>query len=193
MISFRPPSELERTAFRLKQSRQGFTYSPIGCTLAEKCPAGFKEDRARIHLGFGREIFDRACEAIRDWVQFPQKWTSIEPDHAKIAEGTTISLVAKTYGIYTMNACRIVSVIQDENRFGFSYGTLPGHMESGEERFLIEHGTDDGVYYEILAYSRPRHWLARLCYPLARLAQARFRKDSCNAMKNAISKSCVAV
>ena len=41
-------------------------------------------------------------------------------------------------------------------RFGFAYGTLPGHAESGEERFLIEWDQDeDGVWFDILAFSRP--------------------------------------
>lgn len=48
-------------------------------------------------------------------------------------------------------------------RFGFAYGTLPGHVESGEERFQIEwHRSDDSVWYDILAFSRPNHPLARL-------------------------------
>ena len=39
------------------------------------------------------------------------------------------------------------------SRFGFAYGTLPGHGGSGEERFLIERDRDDGVWYDILAFS----------------------------------------
>ena len=54
--------------------------------------------------------------------------------------------------------------------------------------------TDDGdVRYEILAFSRPRHWLARVGYPFARLAQARFRRESCAAMVGAVKGHAVPV
>src|SRR5262245_46391050 len=43
------------------------------------------------------------------------------------------------------------------NRHGFASGTLPAHAESGEERFIVEWDrADGGVWYDILAFSRPR-------------------------------------
>ena len=69
-------------------------------------------------------------------------------------------------------------------RFGFAYGTLPEHAESGEERFLIEWDrAGGGVWYDILAFSRPRHILTRLGYPFARAMQKRFGQQSAAAMK----------
>jgi hypothetical protein len=61
---------------------------------------------------------------------------------------------------------------------GFVYGTLPEHAECGEEQFLIRHEPDDSVWYVIRAFSRPRHWLAWLAFPLARWWQCRFVRDS---------------
>jgi uncharacterized protein (UPF0548 family) len=75
-------------------------------------------------------------------------------------------------------------------RFGFAYGTLPGHAESGEERFLVEWDrTGDAVRYDVLAFSRPRHPLARLGYPLTRRAQRRFARDSAAAMLRAAGRT----
>ena len=74
------------------------------------------------------------------------------------------------------------------SRFGFAYGTLPGHAESGEERFLVEWDrADDAVWYDILAFSRPRHPLARLGYPLTRRTQRRFARDSAAAIRQAVA------
>ena len=186
MFTLHPPSDLARTAFRMKQARLGFSYAPIGCTRSEVCPKGYVADHTRVGLGTGRDDFDAARESLRAWKQFPNGWTSIDPSIAPISEGTVVTMVAMTFGLFTMNACRIVYTIDEPNRFGFAYGTLPGHVESGEERFLIEMKEDGKVWYELLAYSRPRHWLARLGYPLARIAQARFRRESCEAMVNAV-------
>jgi uncharacterized protein (UPF0548 family) len=69
-------------------------------------------------------------------------------------------------------------VIDEPRRFGFAYGTLPGHVEAGEERFLVEWLADDAVWYDLLAISRPRYWGARLAYPLARRLQRTFAQRS---------------
>jgi uncharacterized protein (UPF0548 family) len=63
-----------------------------------------------------------------------------------------------------------------------------GHAESGEERFTVEWKRDeDKVWYDILAFSRPRQLLARLCYPLSRLLQKRFAERSKAAMLEAVN------
>jgi uncharacterized protein (UPF0548 family) len=54
---------------------------------------------------------------------------------------------------------------QTVQRFGFANGTLSDHPERGEERFLVEwNHADDSVWYDLLAVSQPRHWLARFGY-----------------------------
>src|SRR5262249_51861973 len=85
-----------------------------------------------------------------------------------------------------------VYVVDDEGpvqRFGFAYGTLPGHAESGEERFTVEgHEQDDAVWYDILAFSRPQQLLARWGYPFARRLQKRFARDAAAAMRRAVAQ-----
>jgi uncharacterized protein (UPF0548 family) len=58
-------------------------------------------------------------------------------------------------------------VVDEPHRFGFAYGTLPGHPESGEEAFVID-DTDQGVVFQIVAFSRPAAALARLGTPVSR-------------------------
>jgi uncharacterized protein (UPF0548 family) len=73
-------------------------------------------------------------------------------------------------------------------RFGFAYGTLPDHVERGEERFTVEWRADDSVWYDIYAFSRPKHPLARLGFPITRMLQKRFVRDSLAIMKAASTK-----
>jgi uncharacterized protein (UPF0548 family) len=47
---------------------------------------------------------------------------------------------------------------------------------------------DGGVWYDLYAFSRPRHWAARLGYPLARRAQRRFGLGSLAAMARAVRR-----
>lgn len=58
-------------------------------------------------------------------------------------------------------------------------------LQSGEERFLIEWKDDDSVWYDILAFSRPGHFLAAATYPVARFYQRQFAKQSMRAVKAA--------
>jgi len=71
--------------------------------------------------------------------------------------------------------------------FGFAYGTLPGHVERGEERFLVEIADDDSVRYDILAFSQPKHLLTKIGYPFVRRLQKRFGRESSAAMVRAVA------
>ena len=51
--------------------------------------------------------------------------------------------------------CRIVYVVDQERCFGFAYGTLPGHPESGEERFVVEETEGGEALLRMTAFSRP--------------------------------------
>jgi uncharacterized protein (UPF0548 family) len=67
--------------------------------------------------------------------------------------------------------CEVVYTVHEPARAGFGYGTLPGHLERGEEAFLVERDADDRVWFQVVAFSRPAHWTAVLSGPLAVLAQ----------------------
>ena len=99
-----------------------------------------------------------------------------------------VAVLARVFGVWTLNACRIVYVVDEPTRFGFAYGTLPDHAECGEDRFLIERDDNGTVWYDIRVFSRPRLLLARLAAPLARRLQDQFRRDSAAAMVNAMKK-----
>jgi uncharacterized protein (UPF0548 family) len=68
--------------------------------------------------------------------------------------------------------CRVVYVVEQENRRGFAYGTLAGHPESGEERFAVHYDPATGdVHAEVIAFSRHATWWSRLGSPVTALAQ----------------------
>jgi uncharacterized protein (UPF0548 family) len=94
--------------------------------------------------------------------------------------------VVRHVGFWSVNISRIVYLIDEESRYGFAYGTLPSHSEEGEERFFVEHDkTTDEVWYDLYAFSKPRHPLARIGYPISRHLQKRFARESLAAMKRA--------
>ena len=118
---------------------------------------------------------------------FPPPLATVEPAGIPIAEGETAVVLVRAFGLWFVNAARIVYVIDEPRRFGFAYGTLPGHAERGEERFLVEWLSDDSVWYDLDALSRPRYWAARLAYPLTRHLQHRFVRLSKAAVARAVA------
>lgn len=177
----RPPAERVR-AFLAAQRTLGVTYDAVGATRDGAAPFGFDHDHTRQLLGTGAATWERAKQAIRAWRMFPAPWTAIEPAAAPIETGTVVAVHVRLLGMWWTNAARIVYVIDEPRRFGFAYGTLPEHAERGEERFSVEWSADDTVWYDLRAFSQPRHVLARIAYPVTRAYQKKFARASKAAM-----------
>jgi len=190
MLSLRKPSVDALRRFLAAQRELPFTYTAVGAT-AETPPAGYVVDRTRIKLGEGEPMFRSAIAALRRWEQFNLGWVEAWPSHTPIQKGEVVAVMGRAVGVWWLNACRVVYVVDEAgplSKFGFAYGTLPGHVESGEERFLIEWDqSDDSVWYDILAFSRPYQFSARLGYPVVRRLQKRFGRDSAASMLRAVS------
>jgi uncharacterized protein (UPF0548 family) len=150
-------------------------------------------DHARVRLGDGEEVFQAARSALSSWEHFRLGWAEVWPPDPPVRQGQVVAVLARILGLWSLNAARIVYVVDrvgPVTAFGFAYGTLSDHAESGEERFLVEWDRrEGGVWYDILAFSRPRHFLARLGYPLVRRMQERFRRDSGRALQQAVGSS----
>ena len=189
MLLFRKPTPAVLDTFRAAQADLDFTCPAVGATAAIP-PPGFVVDRTRIKLGDGEVVFVAARAALGRWGQFRLGWVEAHPSSTPLKTDEVVAVVARVLGVWWANACRVVYTVDETGpvcRFGFAYGTLPDHAESGEERFLVEWDrSTDAVHYDILAFSRPRHPLARLGYPLTRRTQKRFARDSAAAMRRAV-------
>jgi uncharacterized protein (UPF0548 family) len=177
MFRINEPSEDDVAKFIFRQRNLEFTYPEVGATNTTP-PSGFTVDHNRIQLGHGEGRYRAAVAALKYWRQFDLGWVTIVPRGVPLDVGATVAVKARSFGMWSLSASRVVYVISEPRRFGFAYGTLPDHVECGEERFLIEWQPDDSVWYDILAFSRPRHPLVRLSFPMARMLQKRFARES---------------
>ncbi len=188
-IYFHEPDTASIRDFLNDRQFQPFSYPETGYTETGRRPPGYHIDRHRIQLGAGEAAFARACKSMRDWRMFSLDWVRLCWPFKRIQPGVTVGIVTHQYWFWTLNAARIVYVIDEPRRFGFAYGTLMDHVERGEERFLIEWREDDSVWYEISAFSVPKHWIAWAGYPFSRLLQRQFGRDSLRAMARAMVES----
>ena len=159
------------------------TYEDQGATRTGLPPQGYDYDINRICLGQGQQVYEAAVISLRDWRMFPPSWTVVFPDKVPLIEGKDVVVLFRLFGMWWFNGCRIVYPIHEKNRFGFAYGTLEGHVERGEEQFLVYRDDQDQVWYQITAFSKPGVWLTKLGYPVARRLQRRFVQQSMQCMQ----------
>ncbi|MES2521659.1 MAG: DUF1990 domain-containing protein [Gemmatimonadota bacterium] len=198
MFRLTQPSTRQIATFLSRQQAQSFSYAEVGATRENSAPDRYTVDHNRIRLGYGAAVFDKAVSALRAWRMAALGWSTVHPASTMILPGATVAVVVRHYGFWSMNACRVVYLLDEESEnmrcTGFAYGTLPEHGEAGEERFIVEwHRADDSVWYDLLAFSRPGHVLTRMGYPLARRLQRRFAQGSKQAMVNAVREDAVGV
>jgi uncharacterized protein (UPF0548 family) len=184
------PSDEQIRNIIAAQRGASFSYPDVGAT-GGTLPARFRVDHNRVRLGAGEATFNRAVVAVKRWEMFNLGWVQLCWPDASIAVGTTVAMLAWSFGLWTLNACRIVYLIAEDglvSRYGFAYGTLPEHVARGEERFQVEwNRADDSVWYDIIAFSQPNQILTRLGYPAMRISQKRFARDSKCAMVRAVT------
>src|SRR5262245_65129213 len=118
LISFRRPSDDEVAHFLDGQEGAPFSYAAVGAT-ARELPAGFNVDRNRVHLGVGDACYERAVTAIRSWTMFDLGWVVARPDRGPVEAGLTVAVVVRYTGLWFLNACRIVYVVDERHRYGF--------------------------------------------------------------------------
>jgi len=194
MFLLRKPDENAIARFITAQNDLPFSYPEIGATRTGAVPKRYVADRYRVKLGEGEVAYRRATDALRGWRQFGIGWASLHPPGAGTEAGSTVAVLARHLGFWSLNSARVVYMLDERpgerggvERFGFAYGTLPGHSERGEELFSVEWDhADNAVHYAVFAFSRPNHLLTWPGYPFARMLQRRFRRDSTRAMVEAV-------
>ena len=193
MFLISKPTKENIAQFVNEQKNSSCSYDEVGSTRDGNAPDAYTLDHNRIQLGSGRETFERAIKAVRNWKMFDLSWTELYFDDTPIEVGETVAILIRHFGFWSLNAARIVYVLDETmdgiKKFGFAYGTLTEHGERGEERFSVEYDkTDESVWYDLYAFSRPNHYLARIGYPVTRYLQKQFAAESKQAMMKAIGR-----
>jgi uncharacterized protein (UPF0548 family) len=155
-----------------------FTYPEVGATGNASLPAGYHHAEHRTVVGSGPAVFERAAAAVLGWRAQRGVGLRVRADGPAGVPGTVVVLTAGLPRFGYDIPCRVVWASTSGDVRGFAYGTLPGHPESGEERFVVRLTPAGDVLYEIRVFFRLASPAARLAGPLSlglqRLATARY-------------------
>lgn len=156
------------SAARLRS--QPYTY-PFVRGTAGPLPSGYHHVGHVLLLGQGAACFRRAADALLAWSMHERAGLRPHVDPGPLSEGSVAVLHFGWRRLSIPVPVRVAYVVAEAQRQGFAYGTLPGHPETGEESFVVEHRADDSVVFTITAFSRPARWFTRMGGPVARSVQ----------------------
>jgi uncharacterized protein (UPF0548 family) len=146
------------------------TYREAGATEGT-LPPGYYHLHRSVTIGSGPQAFTAAATALGDWQVHSLAGLRVSASSATAEPGSVLVLGLGRAAIRISAPCRVIYVVDEPDRRGFAYGTLPGHPESGEEAFIIGYHQDATVTFTITAFSRPASPLAKAAGPPGRAIQ----------------------
>jgi len=156
---------------RLAERAANQATTNVAGLLNRPTPAGFKRKSWQRQVVHGD--LAAAADAIRHWRGHDAAGIKRSPSLPNIVEGETLAL-AIPVGLISISAtCRIVDVIDEPDRYGFTYSTLPHHPEDGEESFIVRRDEGGSVDVTVTAVWRPATVANNLFPPLTRFLQNR--------------------
>jgi uncharacterized protein (UPF0548 family) len=167
-VARRTGPRLDRLLDEARQAELTYDHDRAGATLAGDGGAG--RVRAR-RLGRGDDVFLAAAKGLRSWAPQRALGATVHPPGVPVATGTTALLLLPPGPFGLVIPVRVVRVVDEPGRFGFAYGTLPGHPERGEQGFVVERLEDGTVRATIRLAADPGPPAARALAPLVRLGQ----------------------
>jgi uncharacterized protein (UPF0548 family) len=192
VFRLRTPDPEHLSHFLARERTSPLTYTEVGASFDGQLPDGYHHVRAGTELGQGDDVWARARAGIREWAAHGGAGITVAPADAPISEGTTVAVITAVGPLRVLAACRIVRVVDEANRFGFAYGTLPSHPEEGEEHFVVSRDVDstgDGgtVRFDVVTFSRPHDLLTKLGGPIPRRLQAHATEQYLEGMRDFVT------
>jgi uncharacterized protein (UPF0548 family) len=152
-------------------------------------PSRYAHDRVEGVVGHGVGDFAAARSGLSIWAAHEMPGLGVFPPSVPLAEGVTCLVTFGTRLLALVAPCRVTRVLDEERRFGFTYATLPGHPEEGEESFVIEMDVLDDVRFTIEARSRPAGALGRATAPIGRRVQHRVAAGYLRSLEQHVARS----
>ena len=152
---------------------EALTYREVGATRAGRLPTGYRTLRVRHLLARSapREDAARVGDALLRWQVHAAAHVDLRVTAAEAAPGVCVTTRLGVGPLRLAEPCEVVWTERSDDRTGFGYGTLPGHLFRGEEAFTVERDGAGDLWFVVTAYSVGAVRWVRLLGPLVVVGQ----------------------
>ena len=144
--------------------------------------SSYRRSEVSAVVGTGDTAWERAAGEVLRWRVKTASGFAVD-SQGPVARGDRAVVTARLFGVTVVEPVEVVAVVEEADRVGFAYSTLPGHPVSGEEAFIV-HRHGDQVRLTIRSLTRAasdQPW--RALYPLLRIAQRIARRRYLRALR----------
>ncbi|HEU5126995.1 MAG TPA: DUF1990 domain-containing protein [Glycomyces sp.] len=154
-------------------------YPEVGATREAALPAGYR------HLSRTTGVeapLEAAAEVLMSWELHRRCGYRPAASGPRAAPGVEVRLAFA----WARMPCQVVWAVESDERCGFAYGSMDGHLERGEAAFVLDALDGGRTRFTIRSFSKPGHWAARLGGPVARAVQTRLTERFLTEMRAAV-------
>lgn len=168
------------------------SYSAVGATQVaqpfwQARPAGFRSFEQSVQVGSGEDVWRAAAAAVECWGVKTRSGFAVDADAGddlRVRLGQDRILVASVGPFRLREPVRVVSIVAEDNRRGFAYGTREGHPVWGEEAFVVHRSDDDDVWLTLRSLTRSATGRWRIAFPFALVAQRWYRRRYLRSLRD---------
>lgn len=163
-----------------------FNYSDVGASRAGTTPLGYDTVTESAIVGAGVAQFSLLADGIRNWQIQRQSGVDVAAD-SPAREGVNVALAQRFGPVAIVFGCRVVWTVDEPNRNGFAYGSLPGHPEAGEEAFIAELEPDGAVRFRVFGFTSAGTVATAVTRPVTRAFTRRALRGYLRAARDIVS------
>jgi len=143
---------------------------------------GYARSEVSAVVGRGEAVWERSARGVLAWRVKTASGFTVDPA-GPVSPGDRVLVTAHLLGARIVEPVEVVSVVEEPDRVGFAYRTLPGHPVSGEEAFVVVRDGDEThlVIRSLTRAASEQPW--RALYPLLRLVQLVVRRRYLRALR----------
>ncbi|WP_250006731.1 DUF1990 family protein [Actinoplanes sp. M2I2] len=158
------------------------SYDVVGATRPDQeawaeRPAGYRRYERTVRVGRGTPDWEAVSAGVLDWQVKTRSGFTVLP-----VGGDDYRLTARVGPVTVTEPIRVIAVVDQPARRGFSYGTLAGHPVSGEEAFIAHRSADGLVWLTIRSLTRPAAGKWGWAFPALLVAQRVYRRRYLRSM-----------
>ena len=142
----------------------------------------YRQSEVSSFIGSGDAFWERVTADVLRWKVKTASGFEVDPA-GPVKPGEELEVTARMLGLKIIEPVKVLTVILETRRVGFSYCTLPGHPVDGEEAFVVDRrGEDVHLTIRSLTRAAPQQpW--RVLFPALLVVQRIVRRRYLRALR----------